>query len=399
MIRHNSSTNDNSAYSYIPNLITDKIITRVISNKKYALGILICLSLATIESILYPVFSFAGLFIFPIYILLLLAMTLSPFHASTALCMLGIACFMLPMKIECPTWYWGVWVALGSMSPACGSVIPAVMFSITESLISLTSNIMFGMSIPSATTMAATFPIAAMVGVYFLEHKKLLLLHSQREHARERIEQQKQILDTMRFLHDEIAGDITYAIQLNRQNMLNRTYKGTIQHDYSSEIEHVLSFVLQSIREASTHPQRWNRDLNNNNYQSSKSARFHLLQLLHEQQQRLMYLGYYGNVAITGTPTLLDNQTINSISALSNEILNNIISHGTPGPYSFNIIISAKQNIQIISTNHCNHHEKINNNSCLGLKLIAETIDSMHGNMRTSIQNHEWLISIIIPIQ
>lgn len=300
------------------------------------------------------------------------------------------------MKVECPTWYWGVWFALGAMSPACGSVIPALLFSIAEAAISFASNISFGMSAPGAATMSMSFLMAAMVGVYFLEHGRVVRLRVQRERERKRIEQQRETLETMRYLHDEIAGDITYAMQLNRLNSGDFGME-SVEHDRLSEIERVLSRALRSIRAAAEDPRRREVRGKHARDESAEYARHRLFLLLREQQDRLARLGFRGTATVVGTPATLPARTVASITTVSDEMLNNIVAHGSPGPYSFDVIIPVNGDIRIVSINQTDENEHSHDDNGLGLRLIRRTVDDLHGETTVSSQDGEWMISVRIP--
>lgn len=370
---------------------------RIGVNSRYVPGTVACLMLAAAELALYPSFTPAGLVVFPIYVVLLICLPFSPFRASTALCMVGMACLMLPVRVECPTWYWGVWFALGAMSPACGSVVPAAMFSIVESVIAFASNASHGMSIPSAVTMSATFPVAAMVGVYFLEHARAVLLRAQREADRERIEQQGRILDAMRYLHDEVAGDITYAIQLTRLDDAAGSGNRTEGHGHPNEIERVLSRTLRSVRAASMDPQEWHMRGGPLRDGTAEHAHYRLFLVLRRHRERLDRLGFRGGTAVVGTPAVLTVAAVDSITSMSDEILSNIVSHGIPGPYSFVIIISMDGGVHIVSANRAEAGGRTPGERGLGLRLVRRTARTMHGEVAVSSQDGEWTVSVFIP--
>lgn len=370
---------------------------RIDVNSRYVPGTVVCLALAATELALYPSFTPAGLAAFPIYVILLLCLPFSPFRASTALCMVGMACLMLPVRVECPTWYWGVWFALGVMSPACGSVVPAAMFSIVESVIAFASNASHGMSVPSAVTMSATFPVAAMVGVYFLEHARAVLLRAQREADLERIEQQGRILDAMRYLHDEVAGDITYAIQLTRLDDSAGSRDRAEGHSRPGEIERVLSRALRSVRAAALDPQEWHTRGDPLRDGTAEHARHRLFLVLRRHRERLDRLGFRGGTAVVGTPAVLTAGAVDSITSLSDEILNNIVSHGVPGPYSFSIIIYMDGGVHIVSLNRAEADGRTSGDRGLGLRLVRRTARALHGEVAVSFQDGEWTVSVFIP--
>ncbi|MBT1179695.1 hypothetical protein [Bifidobacterium vespertilionis] len=360
------------------------ILQQIIKNKMYSIGSIICFLLACVDMSIQPPVSPIGILVSLIYCILLWTIVLSPFKSACALTMLSLACFIAPFTIDAPTIYWGSWYGLAIMSTTGESIVPTIAFAITNALISASSSIHAGMAIASAATMSSTFIVAGCIGIYAYQRKidaqqkaKQLALESE-------LKQKDRELHLLRYLHNNVAGDISYAISLIRLHNNNNLQNA----------EHTLLSVNQQIREAIKDSNTYIQ--NDNSVNISNYTTQDLQILLHKLSLELTSLHFIGKIQIIGTPTLLNQHQNNLLISLSSELVNNMIKFGVPSNYTFILQIDEQSGITISTSNKINNNTKDDSGS-LGLELIRQSVESFDGKLFTDINNDTWYTYIYIP--
>ncbi|KAA8818612.1 sensor histidine kinase [Bifidobacterium vespertilionis] len=361
------------------------ILQQIIKNKMYSIGSIICFLLACVDMSIQPPVSPIGILVSLIYCILLWTIVLSPFKSACALAMLSLACFIAPFTIDAPTIYWGSWYGLAIMSTAGESLVPTIAFAITNALISASSSIYAGMAIASAATMSSTFIVAACIGIY--AHQRKINAHQKAKQLalESELKQKDRELHLLRYLHNNVVGDISYAISLIRLHNNNNL----------KNAEHTLLSVNQQIREAIKDSNTYIQNDNSANISNYTTEDLQIF--LHRLDEKLKNLGFDGKCVIIGTTSLLSSDQINLLAEISSEIFNNIIKYGLPDHYTFVIQINAESGILLASSNVIDSNT-IDSGS-LGLKLIRESLESIHGSLHTNASNNVWDILINIPLQ
>lgn len=360
------------------------ILQSIIKNKMYSIGSVVCFILACVDMSIQPPNSLIGILVSIIYCILLWTIVLSPFKSACALAMLSLACFIAPFTIDAPTIYWGSWYGLAIMSTAGESLVPTIAFAITNALISASSSIHAGMAIASAATMSSTFIVAACIGIYAYQRKIYAQQKAKQLALESELKQKDRELHLLRYLHNNVAGEISYAISLIRLHNNNNLQNA----------EHTLLSVNQQIREAIKDSNTYIQ--NDNSVNISNYTTQDLQILLHKLSLKLLSLHFIGKIQIIGTTTLLNQKQNFILISLSSELVNNIIKYGIPGNYTFMLQIDEQSGVTISTSNKIIYKTN-NDSSSLGLELIRQSVESFDGELFTDINNDTWYTYIHIP--
>lgn len=381
-----------------------------VPSKPQIIASVCCLLIFTAEVLATEEFTRLELACAILYAVLLVGMAISRIAAPCAMMILALFITLTPQMVYGPSVLWGTWVAIAFLSMRTSPIVSIVL---TSSLTIATFVYQILQHEPitvGVVCMSATYPFALLIGLLVRKQHEIDLLKVSIAVAQEKAKQQQRNSALVRLLHDSVASSMTYALLLCRQEQ--RCLETHNVEKSAKLLQQLDQTLLRTLREIRTGAIRSLMDASSQTgvqYAGDSisalhdSQRHRLFRIVDEAQQRLESLGFTGSITVDDV-YLLPAKYIPPTCDIVQEMANNILKHGKPGPFLIRLSFNNTM-LRIISSNIAGNDgmkphsiDRATENMRYGYSLIKQTVETLSGTVAVNDEDDEWTVVVSIPV-
>ncbi|KAB7791340.1 Sensory Transduction Protein Kinase [Bifidobacterium leontopitheci] len=379
-----------------------------------AIGIVACCIPFAIDCLQIRISQWQDVLFAVLYAVGLIGLSWRPLPACVLLCAVQLGELLLPLDIQGPDPIWGACLAVIGLAvsrPVGVAASTAVLMMCAVPL----GYWMYG----SAVDMLALSPMLAFAAAFTVGYvsrlrERMTEEHRRIEKARSELERQRRQLELVHVLHDSVAGSCAYSIMMCRKL---RDGDHELDADTAfviSDIERTLTQTLHELRNTVISPMRSELDgdgavddMADRTSQSSSGRQDRaavagsdvtaLSSLRWRQAERLATLGFDGTIQLRGP--IAGCREIPLLQTILLEATNNIIAHGSAGPYAIVITAEPDGGFRMSASNQCGAAKPDDQRDHHGLTMLRALVETHHGVMRAGATDGEWILYVEIPAE